>query len=76
MTKTITYAIGDVHGCFDKLVALLSHCDTHSGNPPFGRTDRQRMDAIERGFLHVGIRKVIWLEGDAAEPITNGHADG
>jgi serine/threonine protein phosphatase 1 len=32
MTKTITYAIGDVHGCFDKLVALLSHCDTHCGN--------------------------------------------
>ncbi|MBR0797974.1 agmatine deiminase family protein [Bradyrhizobium jicamae] len=45
-------------------------------NPPFGRTDRQRMDAIEQGFLHVGIRKVIWLEGDATEPITNGHADG
>lgn len=45
-------------------------------NPSFGRTDRQRMDAIEQGFLHVGIRKVIWLEGDATEPITNGHADG
>jgi serine/threonine protein phosphatase 1 len=32
MTKTITYAIGDVHGCFDKLIALLNHCDTHCGN--------------------------------------------
>jgi serine/threonine protein phosphatase 1 len=32
MTRTITYAIGDVHGCFDKLVALLNHCDAHSGN--------------------------------------------
>jgi hypothetical protein len=32
MAKTITYAIGDVHGCFDKLVALLHHCDAHSGN--------------------------------------------
>jgi serine/threonine protein phosphatase 1 len=32
MTKTITYAIGDVHGCFDKLVALLNHCDAHCGN--------------------------------------------
>ena len=32
MTRTITYAIGDIHGCFDKLVALLNHCDAHGGN--------------------------------------------
>ena len=24
----------------------------------------------------LGIRKVIWLEGDPCEPITSGHADG
>jgi agmatine deiminase len=45
-------------------------------NPAFGRTDNQRMDAIEQALLRFGIRKVIWLEGDASEPITNGHADG
>jgi len=32
MKNTITYAIGDVHGCFDKLMALLAHCDAHSGS--------------------------------------------
>jgi len=34
------------------------------------------MEEIERGFSIVGGRKVIWLEGDADEPITSGHADG
>ena len=32
MKKTITYAIGDIHGCFEKLIALLAHCDAHSGS--------------------------------------------
>ena len=32
MKNTITYAIGDVHGCFEKLIALLAHCDAHSGS--------------------------------------------
>ncbi|MET4481606.1 agmatine deiminase family protein [Bradyrhizobium sp. F1.13.3] len=45
-------------------------------NPSFGRTDRQRMDAIEQNLLHFGVRRTIWLEGDATEAITNGHADG
>lgn len=45
-------------------------------NPAFGRTETQRMHSIEEGFSHVGIRRVVWLQGDATEPITNGHADG
>jgi agmatine deiminase len=45
-------------------------------NPVFGRTVRQRMDSIEQGLLPLGVRKVIWLEGDATEPITSGHIDG
>ena len=32
--------------------------------------------AISEAFGRVGIRKVIWLEGDNTEPITNGHPDG
>jgi agmatine deiminase len=45
-------------------------------NPAFGRTERQRMGSIEQGFLPLGIRNVIWLDGDATEPITSGHTDG
>lgn len=36
--------------------------------------DRQRR--IERAMAKLGIRKVIWLEGDPCEPITSGHTDG
>jgi agmatine deiminase len=45
-------------------------------NPAFGRTERQRMESIEQGFSTLGIRNVIWLDGDATEPITSGHTDG
>ena len=31
---------------------------------------------IETEMEKLGIRKVIWLEGDPCEPITSGHADG
>jgi len=32
--------------------------------------------AISEAFGRVGIRNVVWLEGDNTEPITNGHPDG
>jgi len=44
-------------------------------NPGFGRDRSEQMKKIERGFSIVGAHKVIWLEGDANEPITSGHAD-
>ena len=43
-------------------------------NPLRRGVDRQRMIEAELGKL--GIRKVIWLEGDSCEPITSGHTDG
>jgi agmatine deiminase len=45
-------------------------------NPALGRTTRERIAEIDRGFSSVGGRKVVWLEGDRDEPITSGHADG
>src|SRR5258705_9787007 len=30
----LTYAIGDVHGCLDKLLWLLEFCDRHRGELP------------------------------------------
>jgi agmatine deiminase len=43
-------------------------------NPVRRGVDRQHM--IERAIANLGIRKVIWLEGDPCEPITSGHTDG
>jgi len=34
MTGTLTYAIGDIHGSYRKLVNLLKHCAKHCGDNP------------------------------------------
>jgi agmatine deiminase len=44
-------------------------------NSAFGKSQRERMEDIGRRFAELGGRKLIWLEGDADEPITSGHAD-
>jgi serine/threonine protein phosphatase 1 len=31
---SLTYAIGDIHGCLDKLRSLLLHCENHAGGRP------------------------------------------
>jgi agmatine deiminase len=43
-------------------------------NPVRRGIDRQRQ--IELGMTKLGIKKVIWLEGDPSESITSGHTDG
>ncbi len=43
-------------------------------NPVRRGVDRQHM--IAQAMMKVGIRKVVWLEGDPGEPITSGHTDG
>jgi len=40
------------------------------------RRGRDRQKTIEKGLAKLGVRKVIWLEGDPCEPLTSGHADG
>jgi len=45
-------------------------------NPAFGLDETIRMSVFEHGLRPLGGRRVIWLEGDADEPITNGHVDG
>jgi agmatine deiminase len=43
-------------------------------NPMVRGKDRQRW--IELALAKLGVRTVIWLEGDPSEPITSGHVDG
>lgn len=43
-------------------------------NPVQRGVNRER--AIEAAVSQLGIRRVIWLEGDPGEPITSGHTDG
>jgi agmatine deiminase len=65
--------VTDGHGT---VITTKSCMLNENRNPGFGRTASERMEEIERGFSIVGGRKIIWLEGDASEPITSGHADG
>jgi len=45
-------------------------------NPNRNRVRPYRQQEIERGFNDLGIRRVIWLEGDPCELITSGYIDG
>jgi serine/threonine protein phosphatase 1 len=35
MTKTLTYAVGDIHGSFTKVANLIRHCTEHCGGDNF-----------------------------------------
>lgn len=56
-------------------LATTRSCLLNAGrNPAKGRGNPQQR--IERALAHLGIRWVIWLEGDPCEELTNGHIDG
>jgi diadenosine tetraphosphatase ApaH/serine/threonine PP2A family protein phosphatase len=61
----LTYAIGDVHGCLDKLVRLLARCRAHAGDRP------RRLvfvgDYIDRGPNSRGVIDTL-LELQRKEP--------
>src|SRR5436190_2211916 len=63
--------VTDGHGT---LITARSCLLNPNRNPVRRNLDRQRM--IEAELDKLGIRKVIWLEGDPCEPITSGHTDG
>jgi len=63
--------VTDGHGM---MIATRSCLLNPNRNPVRRGVDRQRIIEAELGRL--GIRKVIWLEGDPCEPITSGHTDG
>jgi agmatine deiminase len=58
------------------IIATKSCLLNENRNPGYGHNASKTMEEIERGFSAVGGHKIIWLEGDADEPITSGHADG
>jgi agmatine deiminase len=63
--------ITDGHGT---LVTTRS-CLLNPNRNPVGH-DKATERIIESELVGLGIRRVIWLEGDPSEPITSGHVDG
>ena len=57
------YAIGDVHGCYELLVALLARLDEHDAGLPAARSQHMLLlgDLIDRAattMLHVSLDRV------------------
>ena len=46
----LTYAIGDVHGCHDRLVQLLERCSRHSDGRPHRLIFRRRLHRPRPGL--------------------------
>jgi agmatine deiminase len=59
----------------DGTLITTESCLLNRNRNPFG-PEWIRKQKIERTFEEFGARKVIWLKGDASEPITSGHIDG
>ena len=56
------------------LIATRSCLLNPNRNPV--RAGEMRERVIENDMAKLGVRRVIWLEGDPCEPVTSGHIDG
>lgn len=74
-SETITYAVGDIHGCADRLDALLDKIDTHAAGRP--RKLVFLGDYIDRGpdsaRVIETLRKLQWREEDAVVCLMGNH---
>jgi len=64
----LTYAVGDVHGCLDKLKSLIAACRQHAG------VDEMMLvflgDYIDRGPESAGVvRYMLSLQADAPQHV-------
>jgi serine/threonine protein phosphatase 1 len=62
--ELLTYAVGDVHGCLDKLVRLLGRCRLHCGARPMRLVFIG--DYIDRGPQSRGVVEVVMETQKAA----------
>ncbi|MGH6768737.1 MAG: metallophosphoesterase family protein [Xanthobacteraceae bacterium] len=65
MSTALTYAIGDIHGCFRKLADLLRHCREHAGTQDFRFVFLG--DYVDRG-AHSREVVTLLMERQASEP--------
>ena len=63
----LTFAIGDIHGCLDKLRRLLAACEAHAGDAPARYVFLG--DYIDRGPDSRGVIELL-MRREAAEPCT------
>jgi hypothetical protein len=41
MSALLTYAIGDIHGCYTQLRSLIHRCMAHRGDNPYRDCDQE-----------------------------------
>lgn len=64
----LTYAVGDVHGCLDKLEALIAACRRHAGGEEMLWVFLG--DYIDRGPQSAGVvRYMLGLQADASQHV-------
>ena len=73
--ETLTYAVGDIHGCADLLDALLGRIETHAGGRP--RNLVFLGDYIDRGPDSAGVvrtlRRLQWSEPERVTCLMGNH---